>query len=84
MYPEGERIVVIDDDEQRRQLIERILIDEGFAVAAVSEGFSAIRAAASGRRNAAYARTPTPTTSRTNAVAAIARCGVRSVTVVSA
>jgi len=62
MYPEGERIVVIDDDEQRRQLIERILIEEGFAVAAVSQGFSAIRAAASGRFALAIAAVSLPGT----------------------
>jgi DNA-binding response OmpR family regulator len=49
MYPEGLQILVIDDDEYRRQLIERILVDEGFAVMAVAEGFSAIRTASSGR-----------------------------------
>jgi two-component system phosphate regulon response regulator OmpR len=49
MYPEGQQILVIDDDERRRQLIERILADEGFAVTVVAEGFSAIRAASSGR-----------------------------------
>ena len=49
MYPEGQQILIIDDDARRRQLIERTLIEEGFAVTAVAEGFSAIRAAASGR-----------------------------------
>jgi CheY-like chemotaxis protein len=49
MYPEGKQILVIDHDTRRRQLIERILIEEGFAVTAVAEGFSAIRAAQSGR-----------------------------------
>ncbi len=48
MYPEGKQILVIDDDTRRRQLIERILIEEGFAVTAVAQGFSAIRAAANG------------------------------------
>jgi len=47
MYPEGKRILVIDDDTRRRLLIERILTEEGFAVTAVAQGFSAIRAAAS-------------------------------------
>lgn len=45
MYPEGKQILVIDNDTPRRRLSERILIDEGFAVTAVSQGFSAIRAA---------------------------------------
>ena len=49
MYPEGQRILVIDDDARRRQLIERTLIEEGFAVSAVAQGFSAIRAVAGGR-----------------------------------
>ena len=49
MYPEGKRILVVDDDTQRRQLSERVLIEEGFAVTAVPEGFSAIRAAQNGR-----------------------------------
>src|SRR5260370_20961318 len=49
MYPEAQQILVIDDDPARRQLSVRILGDEGFAVTAVAEGFSAIRAA-SGRR----------------------------------
>jgi CheY-like chemotaxis protein len=49
MYPEGKQILVIDNDTQRRRLSERILTDEGFAVTAVSQGFSAIRAAESRR-----------------------------------
>ena len=49
MYPDEKDILVIDHDGQRRQLIERVLREEGFAVTAVAEGFSALRAAA-GRR----------------------------------
>jgi CheY-like chemotaxis protein len=49
MYPEGKRILVIDDDTRRRALCERVLVEEGFAVTAVPEGLSAIRAARSGR-----------------------------------
>ncbi len=45
MYPEGKQILVIDDDAGRRQLSERVLLAEGFAVTAVGDGFSAIRAA---------------------------------------
>ena len=45
MYPEAQRILVIDDDAERRQLSVRVLSEEGFAVTAVAEGFSAIRAA---------------------------------------
>jgi DNA-binding response OmpR family regulator len=44
MYPEGKRILVIDDDTRRREICERVLLEEGFAVTAVPEGFSAIRA----------------------------------------
>ncbi len=49
MYPEGQHILIIDSEPRRRQAAERILSEEGFVVAAVAEGFSAIRAAA-GRR----------------------------------
>ena len=45
MYPEAQQIIVIDSDERRRQLSARVLGEEGFAVTAVAEGFSAIRAA---------------------------------------
>jgi DNA-binding response OmpR family regulator len=45
MYPEAQRILVIDCDAERRQRSARLLGDEGFAVTAVAEGFSAIRAA---------------------------------------
>ncbi len=55
MYPEGKQILVIDNDTLRRRLSERILIDEGFAVTAVPEGFSAIRAAESRRFTLAIA-----------------------------
>jgi len=44
MYPEGSRILVIDSDARRRRLSEETLAGEGFAVTAVPEGFSAIRA----------------------------------------
>ena len=44
MYPEGSPILVIDSDGRRRRLSEQTLADEGFAVTAVPEGFSAIRA----------------------------------------
>jgi CheY-like chemotaxis protein len=62
MYPEGQQILVIDDDARRRQVIERTLIEEGFAVTAVAEGFSAIRAAASGRFALAIAALSLPGT----------------------
>jgi two-component system phosphate regulon response regulator OmpR len=62
MYPEGTQILVIDNDTRRRQLSERILIEEGFAVTAVSQGFSAIRAAESGRFALAIAAVSLPGT----------------------
>jgi CheY-like chemotaxis protein len=62
MYPEGQQILVIDDDARRRQLIERILTDEGFVVTAVAQGFSAIRAAAGGRFALAIAALSLPGT----------------------
>ena len=62
MYPEGTQILVIDNDTRRRQLSERILIGEGFAVTAVSQGFSAIRAAESGRFALAIAAVSLPGT----------------------
>jgi len=48
MYPEGHHILLIDSEARRRQHSARVLAAEGFAVTAVAEGFSAIRAA--GRR----------------------------------
>ena len=48
MYPEGQRILVIDSEAERRRHAERVLAAEGFAVTTVTEGFSAIRIA--GRR----------------------------------
>jgi len=44
MYPQGSQILVIDSDARRRRRNEETLSDEGFAVTAVREGFSAIRA----------------------------------------
>ncbi|HVC55896.1 MAG TPA: response regulator [Stellaceae bacterium] len=49
MYPDGQHILVIDDEAGRRQLCEGVLREAGFAVIAVSESVSAIRAAASRR-----------------------------------
>ena len=46
MYPQGKHILVIENDTRRRHQAERLLTGEGFAVTAVSEGFSAVRAAA--------------------------------------
>jgi two-component system, OmpR family, response regulator len=48
MYVEDKHILVVDSNERRR-LTEEMLSDEGFAVTAVAEGFSAIRAASTSR-----------------------------------
>ena len=45
MYPEGQHILVIENDAGRRELSAQVLTDEGFTVTAAREGFSAIRAA---------------------------------------
>ena len=45
MYPEGHHILIVDSHAARRQLCERVLAEEGFAVTAVAEGFSAVRVA---------------------------------------
>ena len=45
MYPEGQHILIVDSEAARRQLCARVLAEEGFAVTAVAEGFSAVRAA---------------------------------------
>jgi DNA-binding response OmpR family regulator len=49
MYPEEHHILIINSDTTRRQHCECVLAEEGFAVAAVAEGFSAIRATADRR-----------------------------------
>jgi DNA-binding response OmpR family regulator len=45
MYPDGLNILVVDNDANRRELVARILGQEGFAVKAAPEGLSAVRAA---------------------------------------
>jgi two-component system, OmpR family, phosphate regulon response regulator OmpR len=49
MDRETQQILVIDNNVRHRNLCERALSEEGFAVTAVAEGFSAIRAMASCR-----------------------------------
>ena len=44
MYPEGQEILVVIDDRERRGRVARILADEGFAVSAAAEGLAALRA----------------------------------------
>jgi DNA-binding response OmpR family regulator len=60
MYPDGQEILIIDDDARRREVSQRVLSEAGFAVTAVSEGFSAIRAAADRRVALAIAAVELP------------------------
>jgi DNA-binding response OmpR family regulator len=46
MVPADKHILVIESDARRRQQTERLLMEDGLAVSAAGEGFSAIRAAA--------------------------------------
>jgi DNA-binding response OmpR family regulator len=62
MYPDEQHILLIDNAAERRQLCQRVLSDAGFAVTAVSEGISAIRAAASRRFALALAAMELPGT----------------------
>jgi two-component system, OmpR family, phosphate regulon response regulator OmpR len=45
MHPVGQNVLIVDDNLGRRQSVERILSEEGFAVATAAEGFAALRAA---------------------------------------
>lgn len=47
MYPDGQHILVVVDDRERRERVAAILAHEGFAVTAVAEGLAALRAAGS-------------------------------------
>ncbi|HEX3884088.1 MAG TPA: response regulator [Stellaceae bacterium] len=44
MYPESHEILVIDDDDARREAIAATLREEGFPVTAVAEGLAGLRA----------------------------------------
>jgi CheY-like chemotaxis protein len=44
MYPEGQDILVVIDDKERRERVVRILADEGFSVTEAAEGLTALRA----------------------------------------
>jgi DNA-binding response OmpR family regulator len=44
MYPEGQEILVVIDDCERRERVVKILTNEGFAVTATAEGLAAMRA----------------------------------------
>lgn len=48
MHPESEDILVVEDDEGRRDLIGSILADEGFRVIAVADALSAMRVVSQG------------------------------------
>jgi len=62
LNPAGTHILVVDNNVPRRRLTERVLKQEGFAVAAVGEGFSAIRAAGERRFNLAIVALALPGT----------------------
>jgi DNA-binding response OmpR family regulator len=49
MYPEGQEILVVVDDRERRERVARILASEGFAVTEAAEGLAALRATAARR-----------------------------------
>src|SRR5580658_7743196 len=44
MYLQGQEILVVVDDPERREWIARVLADEGFVVTAAAEGLAALRA----------------------------------------
>ena len=44
MYPEGQAILVVIDDDERRERVAHLLAGEGFAVTAAAEGLAALRA----------------------------------------
>ena len=49
MYPQGNDVLVVDHEPQRRERIVRLLADEGFAVTKATEGLAALRVSASRR-----------------------------------
>src|SRR5580658_10401659 len=44
MYPEGQEILVVIDDNEQRERVARTLGNEGFPVTAAAEGLAALRA----------------------------------------
>src|ERR1700720_2412361 len=44
MFPEGQEILVVVDDRERRERVAHILAGEGFAVTEAAEGLAALRA----------------------------------------
>jgi CheY-like chemotaxis protein len=49
MYPEGQEILVVIDDRERRERVAQLLTNEGFAVTTAAEGLAAVRAVAARR-----------------------------------
>ena len=49
VYPQGNDILVVVHEPERRERIVRLLADEGFAVTAAAEGLAALRASADRR-----------------------------------
>jgi DNA-binding response OmpR family regulator len=45
MYPEGQEILIVIDDPERRGRVARVLGEEGFAITTAAEGLAALRAA---------------------------------------
>jgi DNA-binding response OmpR family regulator len=60
MYPEGQEILIVIDDRERRERVARILGDEGFAVTVAAEGLAALRAIGMRRFAMAVAATRLP------------------------
>ena len=49
MYPDGQEILVVVNDRERRERAARILADEGFTVTEATEGLAALRAVSTQR-----------------------------------
>lgn len=49
MYPEGQEILVVIAERERRERVARLLCAEGFAVTEAAEGLAALRAVNNGR-----------------------------------
>jgi CheY-like chemotaxis protein len=60
MYPDGQEILVVIDDAERRERVTRILADEGFAVTAAAEGLAALRSVGAQRYALVLAATRLP------------------------
>jgi len=60
MYPQGNDILVVVNETERRELIARLLSGEGFAVTAAGDGLTALRACADRRFGLIVAATDLP------------------------